>query len=90
MRWGAHFDLILTDQRSYHSEDYTAAPEAGGISNKHFPQMVPFESLEMIDAGERWPDGAPEKLQFADGATENFRSIASRELFWERSRRPGF
>ena len=73
LRWGSHVDLILTDQRSYRSDDYTASPEAAAIASKRFPQMVPLESLEMIDAGGTWPGGAPEQLQFADGAANNFR-----------------
>jgi alkaline phosphatase D len=73
LRWGRHVDLILTDQRSYRSEDYTAAPEAAALSSAHFPQMVPFETLQKIDAGETWPGGAPDKLQFADKQASNFR-----------------
>lgn len=73
LRWGSHVDLILTDQRSYRSEDYTAAPEAAALSSAHFPQMVPFESLERIDAGKTWPGGAPDKLHFADKTIDNFR-----------------
>lgn len=73
LRWGKHVDLILTDQRSYRSEDYTAAPEASALSSTHFPQMVPFETLQKIDAGATWPGGAPDKLQFADKQADNFR-----------------
>ncbi|MDQ2843843.1 MAG: alkaline phosphatase D family protein, partial [Acidobacteriota bacterium] len=73
IRWGKHVDLILTDQRSYRSEDYTAPPEASALSSTHFPQMVPFESLQMIDAGSTWPGGAPATLQFADKNVNNFR-----------------
>ena len=58
-RWGRHVELILTDQRSYRAEDYTQAPAAEAIASKRFPQMVPFETLEMIDAGRTWKGGAP-------------------------------
>ncbi len=73
LAWGSHVDLILTDQRSYRSEDYTAAPEGAVLNGARFPQMVPFESLEIIDAGSTWPGGAPEQLQFADKKVDNFR-----------------
>lgn len=87
-RWGHHVDLLLTDQRSYRSIDFTAAPEARAISSKRFPQMVPFESLEMIDAGMTWPGGPPDELQFGDGMAPNFRrSAAPRTLLGAEQKR---
>ena len=72
--WGPNVDLILTDQRSYRSEDYTAAPEAKAIASKRFPQMVPMETLQKIDAGRAWSDGNPtDRLRFGDGDAPNWR-----------------
>jgi alkaline phosphatase D len=77
-RWGRHVELLLTDQRSYRSLDYTASPGARAIASKRFPQLVPFESLEMIDAGRTWQDGnPPDELQFGDGLAPNFRRDAT-------------
>ena len=71
-RWGRHVELILTDQRSYRSEDFTAAPEARAMASARFPQMVPFESLQAIDAGTA-ADTPRTRLRFADQETDNFR-----------------
>ena len=75
-RWGRHVELILTDQRSYRSEDYTADPIAKGLASKRFPQMVPYETLQAIDAGRTAPGGAPERLVTGDGEIANFRRDA--------------
>ncbi len=82
LRWGCHVELILTDQRSYRSNDYTAAPEAKAMASAKFPQMVPFESLQAIDAGRTWNGGHPsETLRFAEHETPNFRKdLAPRTL----------
>jgi alkaline phosphatase D len=78
LRWGPHVELILTDQRSYRSEDYTAGGAGKLISSNRFPQMVPFESLQMIDAGAGWAQGhPPERLVFGDRTVPNFRRGAS-------------
>ena len=77
VRWGRHVELILTDQRSYRSNDYTAAPEAKAMASARFPQMVPFESLQAIDAGRTSPGGAPETLRFAEHEAPNFRKDTS-------------
>ena len=72
-RWGRNVELILTDQRSYRSDDFSSSPGSRTISSKTFPQMVPFETLEAIDAGRTWNGGRPLKeLKFADGAVVNF------------------
>ena len=77
-RWGRHVDLILTDQRSYRSDDFSSAPEAKAIASKTFPQMVPFETLELLDAGVTANGGhPPERLRFADAEVTNFRRDAS-------------
>ena len=74
-RWGRNVELILTDQRSYRSDDFGSSPGAKTISSKTFPQMVPFETLQMIDAGRTWNGGhPPERLRFGDGDVRNFRA----------------
>lgn len=87
-RWGRHVELILTDQRSYRSEDYTQAPEAKAIASRRFPQMVPIETLQMIDAGRTWDGGSPpDTLRFADGSAPNWRrGLLPRTLLGEEQR----
>ena len=76
-RWGRHVDLILTDQRSYRSDDFSSAPGSRTISSRTFPQMVPYETLQAIDAGRTANDGHPaDSLSFADGAVPNFQREA--------------
>nr|MDQ2878186.1 alkaline phosphatase D family protein [Pseudomonadota bacterium] len=81
-RWGRHVELILTDQRSYRSDDFSSAPGSRTISSKTFPQMVPFETLQAIDAGKTANGGHPaDTLRFADGTVPNFqKDVAPRTL----------
>ena len=44
MRWGRNVELIVTDQRSYRSEDPTERDEAKVFSSKDFPEFVPQEA----------------------------------------------
>lgn len=88
-RWGRHVELILTDQRSYRSDDFSSSPGSATISSKTFPQMVPYETLEMIDAGRGWNGGKPPaKLQFGDGQVANFAADRTpRTVLGERQKR---
>ena len=75
IRWGRNVELFITDQRTFRSEDYTAAPEAKAMASTSFPQLVPFESLRMIDAGSSWNGGKPSpSLRFAETDVRNFRA----------------
>ena len=74
-RWGRHVELILTDQRSYRSDDFTGAPEAKAIASPTFPQMVPYETLTALDAGRGWGGGRPPaRLRFGDAEVANFQA----------------
>lgn len=76
-RWGRHVELLLTDHRSYRSEDYTFSPEAKPLTSTVFPQMVPFETLRAIDAGRSGNGSAPlDRLVYAEGDGPNFRKAA--------------
>ncbi|TPG40587.1 phosphodiesterase [Sphingomonas koreensis] len=81
-RWGSNVELVLTDQRSYRSDDFSSSPGSRTISSKTFPQMVPIETLEGIDAGCTWDDNRPaEDLLFADGRVPNFqKGVAPRTI----------
>jgi alkaline phosphatase D len=74
LRFGRNVDLLITDQRSYRSEDATLRPEAAPLEDKDFPELIPLETMAMLDAGRVYDGGKPPAtLRF--GATEvpNFR-----------------
>src|SRR5262249_23235478 len=47
LRWGRHLDLLITDQRSYRSEDPSERPEANAFTSPDFPQFFPQEAMEI-------------------------------------------
>ncbi len=74
LRWGRHVELIITDQRSYRSEDPTARPGAREFLSNHFPELFPQEALEILDAGRAYAGGkAPETIRFGERQIPNFR-----------------
>ena len=74
MRWGRHVELIITDQRSYRSEEPTGRPEAQDFVSKDFPELLPQEVLEVLDAG-RVAGGnkPPDSIRFGNKQIANFR-----------------
>lgn len=73
LRWGANMELIITDQRSYRSEDPTYRTEAQAFTSSNFPGMVPQEVLEILDAGMSHGKGRPpEKVKYGSTEIENF------------------
>ncbi|WP_206606100.1 alkaline phosphatase D family protein [Steroidobacter cummioxidans] len=52
LQWGQHLQLIITDQHSYRSEEPTSRPEAAALDNPNFPELIPQEIIERLDAGE--------------------------------------
>lgn len=52
LRWGRHLELIITDQHSFRSEEPTSGAEAAALDNPDFPQLIPQEIMERLDAGE--------------------------------------
>ena len=74
LRWGRHVDLIITDQHSYRSEDPSGRPEAKAFSSTDFPQFVPEEAMEIMDAGRAHNQGRPPAaIRFGDVEVPNFR-----------------
>src|SRR5258706_3451573 len=51
LRWGRNVELIITDQHSYRSEDPTGRVEAEALSSPDFPEFIPEEAMEIVDAG---------------------------------------
>jgi alkaline phosphatase D len=74
LRWGRHVDLIVTDQRSYRSQDPVDRPEAQAFVSEDFPQLVPEEVVEILDAGRAYDRGnPPSAIQFGERSIPNFR-----------------
>jgi alkaline phosphatase D len=94
LEWGPHVDILLTDQRSYRSDDFSSAPQAKALNGTVFPQMVPFETLQHMDSGMTSNGGSPpENLVLGDKVIPNFRKSArprtilgSRQKAWFLSR----
>ncbi|WP_250623078.1 alkaline phosphatase D family protein [Pinirhizobacter soli] len=73
LRWGANVDLIITDQRSYRSEDPLDLAEADAFTAKEFPQLVPQEAQEILDAGRSYNQGKPPAtIRWGDQDLPNF------------------
>jgi alkaline phosphatase D len=74
VRWGRHVELIITDQRSYRSEDPVGRPEAQDFVTQDFPELLPQEILEVLDAG-RVAGGnkPPDSIRFGNQQIANFR-----------------
>ena len=74
LRWGRNMELIITDQRSYRSEEPTYRAEAQAFMSDNFPGFVPEEVLEMLDAGRAYNGGhPPATIRFDGKEVANFR-----------------
>ncbi len=74
LRWGRNVELIITDQRSYRSQEPFYQPEAKAFSNDNFPGMVPQEVLEILDAGNFFNGGhPPATIHYGGTEIPNFR-----------------
>ena len=59
IRWGNNVELIITDQRTYRSEEPTDMVEAAALSGNDFPDMTPQQAMEILDAGRTYNHGKP-------------------------------
>jgi len=74
LRYGRNVDLIITDQRSYRSEEPTDRPEAAALTDKAFPELFPQEAMEILDAGRACNNNRPpESIHFGSTDVPNFR-----------------
>jgi alkaline phosphatase D len=74
LRWGRNVDLIITDQHSFRSEEPTGRPEAADLSDPDFPDLIPQEAMEILDAGRAYDGGRPPAtIRFGTKAVPNFR-----------------
>jgi alkaline phosphatase D len=82
MRWGRNVELIITDQRSYRSEEPTDRPETKSLSNPDFPQMFPQDVLEILDGGKSYDSGRPPAtLRYGGKEIPNFRRDEPAQTF---------
>src|ERR1700709_362818 len=73
LRWGPHVDLIITDQRSYSSEEPTGRDEANDLVADDFPRFLAEESQRILDGGRAYKDGhPPETIAFNGKTVPNF------------------
>ncbi|HET9306298.1 MAG TPA: alkaline phosphatase D family protein [Candidatus Sulfotelmatobacter sp.] len=74
MRWGRNVELIITDQRSYRSEEPTSQAEAQAFISDDFPGFMPQEVLDILDAGCAYNGGhPPATIKYGTGEAPNFR-----------------
>ena len=52
-------ELIVTDQRSYRSEEPTDMQEAKALASDDFPELIPQDAMEILDAARTYTNGQP-------------------------------
>jgi alkaline phosphatase D len=71
LRWGRNVELIVTDQRSYRSEEPTGMKETDPLTSDDFPALFPEEALQILDAGREYNGGKPPAtIRSVDGKIE--------------------
>ncbi len=74
LRFGRHVELIVTDQRSYRSEDPVDRAEAQPFVSQDFPEMIPEEVVQILDAGRSYQGGQPPAaIRYGAERIANFR-----------------
>lgn len=74
LRWGRNVELIITDQRSYRSQEPTGRKEAEVLSSGDFPGFMPQEAMEILDAGSAYNGGhPPPSIRYGNAEITNFR-----------------
>jgi alkaline phosphatase D len=77
IRWGRNVELIVTDQRSYRSEEPLDRPEARSFTSDDFPEFIPEEAIEILDAGRAYNGGQPPAaISYGGRPINNFRKDA--------------
>ena len=74
LRWGRYLELFITDQHTYRSAVPDLREEAQPLRSDDFPELVPQEMMEILDAGRTYADGrSPETIRYGDVQVANFR-----------------
>ncbi len=73
LRWGRNVELIVTDQRTYRSEEPTDQPESNPLSSDDFPEFISEDAMEIMDAGKTYRGGRPPaSIRFGSVEIDNF------------------
>jgi alkaline phosphatase D len=74
VRYGKHVDVIMTDLHSYKMREPTSRPESDPFGTAEFPNFVPQEAMDILDAGRAY-DGhrPPDTIAMGDTMVPNFR-----------------
>jgi alkaline phosphatase D len=74
LRWGRNVELMITDERSYRSEDTESKFADADFFNKDYSEFVPEEVLEILDGGRDYNGGKPpDTIRFGDKQVPNLR-----------------
>jgi alkaline phosphatase D len=74
LHFGRNVDFIVTDQRSYRSEDPVDRKEARAFVSQDFPELIPQEAVEVLDAGRAYAGGRPPNgIRYGKDEIPNFR-----------------
>ena len=72
LRWGRHVELIITDERSYRSQDPGTDLDGDALSSKDFAEFIPEEVMQIIDGGREYNGGKPpDTISFGDKKVPN-------------------
>ena len=74
LRWGRNLDLIITDERSYRTEDPFARHETDALDDKDFQLFTAQEVIEILDGGRGYNGGKPpQTIRVGEKEIPNFR-----------------
>jgi alkaline phosphatase D len=91
IRWGKNVELIITDQRSYRSEEPLDRPEVKAFSSDAFPEFLPEEVMEILDAGRSYNGGQPPaSILYGGQALPNFRKDSPAQTILGKDQRAWF
>ena len=72
LRYGRHLDLLITDQHSFRGENPTSHPALEPLGSRDFPNFIPEEVLQILDAGRTYNGGnPPAEITYGDTRAPN-------------------
>jgi len=91
LRWGRYLELFITDQHTYRSAVPDGRDGAQPLKSDDFPELVPQEMMEILDAGRASADGRPpETLRYGDVQVPNFRKDGAPQTILGAEQKPWF
>jgi alkaline phosphatase D len=92
LRWGRFLELLITDQHTYRAEVPDSRDEAQPLwGGSDFPELVPQEVLEILDAGRTYAGGRPpETIRYGDAQVPNFRQDEAPQTILGAGQKPWF